>query len=62
MNNYAIEKITLIDDDDYVLIGNQAVNIWDTFYDADNSEITKVIYSEEYDGIVFDFKLENKVF
>lgn len=45
-----------------MLIGNQAVNIWDTFYDADNSEITKTIYSEEYDGIVFDFKLENKVF
>ena len=62
LNNYAIEKITLIDDDGYVLIGNQAVNIWDNFYDVDNSEITKAIYSEEFDGIVFDFKLENKVF
>ena len=62
LNNYAIEKITLIDDDGYVLIGNQAVNIWDNFYDVDNSEITKSIYSEEFDGIIFDFKLENKVF
>ena len=62
LNNYAIEKITLIDDNGYVLIGNQAVNIWDNFEDADDSEITKSIYSEELDGIIFDFKLENKVF
>lgn len=62
LNNYDIEKITLIDDDGYVLIGNQAVNIWDNFYDVNNSEMTKSIYSEEFDGIVFDFKLENKVF
>ena len=62
LNNYDIEKITLIDDNGYVLIGNQAVNIWDNFDDADDSEITKSIYSEELDGIIFDFKLENKVF
>lgn len=62
LNNYDIEKITLIDDNGYVLIGNQAVNIWDNFEDADDSEITKSIYSEELDGIIFDFKLENKVF
>lgn len=62
LNNYAIEKITLIDDDGYVLIGNQAVNIWDTVYDVDDSTETKSIYSEEFDGIIFDFKLENKVF
>lgn len=62
LNNYAIEKITLIDDHGYVLIDNQAVNIWDNFYDMNDSEITKSIYSEEFDGMIFDFKLENKVF
>lgn len=62
LNNYDIEKITLIDDNGYVLIGNQAVNIWDNFYDVDNSTETKSIYSEEFDGMIFDFKLENKVF
>ena len=62
LNNYDIEKITLIDDNGYVLIGNQAVNIWNNFDGAHDSEITKSIYSEEFDGIVFDFKLENKVF
>ena len=62
LNNYDIEKITLIDDNGYVLIGNQAVNIWDNFDDADDSEITESIYSEELDGIIFDFKLENRVF
>lgn len=62
LNNYGIEKITLIDDHGYVLIDNQAVNIWDNFYDVNDSEITKSIYSEEFDGMIFDFKLENKVF
>lgn len=62
LNNYDIEKITLIDDQGYVLIGNKSVNIWDHFYDTDNSVETKSIYSEEFDGLIFDFKLENKVF
>lgn len=62
LNNYAIEKITLIDDQGYVLIGNKSVNIWDHFYDTDSSAEMKSIYSEEFDGMIFDFKLENKVF
>lgn len=62
LNNYDIKKITLIDDQGYVLIGNKSVNIWDYFYDTDNSVETKSIYSEEFDGMIFDFKLDNKVF
>lgn len=62
LNNYDIEKITLIDDQGYVLIGNKSVNIWDQFYDTNSSAEMKSIYSEEFDGMIFDFKLENKVF
>ena len=62
LNNYDIEKITLIDDQGYVLIGNRSVNIWDQFYDTNSSAEMKSIYSEEFDGMIFDFKLENKVF
>lgn len=73
LNNYDIKRITLIDDSGYVLIGNELVNIYDTFYNENDfvnaesySDLVKAdkirsIYSEELDGIVFDFKLENKV-
>lgn len=73
LNNYDIKRITLIDDSGYVLIGNELVNIYDTFYNEYDfanaesySDLVKVdkirsIYSEELDGIVFDLKLENKV-
>lgn len=73
LNNYDIKRITLIDDSGYVLIGNELVNIYDTFYNENDfanvksfSDLVKAdkirsIYSEELDGIVFDSKLENKV-
>lgn len=73
LNNYDIKRITLIDDSGYVLIGNELVNIYDTFYnvnesadmgsyyDLNKADKIRSIYSEELDGIVFDSKLENKV-
>lgn len=73
LNNYDIKRITLIDDSGYVLIGNELVNIYDMFYnvnesadmgsyyDLNKADKIRSIYSEELDGIVFDSKLENKV-
>lgn len=73
LNNYDIKRITLIDDRGYVLIGNELVNIYDTFfnvnesadmgsyYDLNKADKIRSIYSEELGGIVFDSKLENKV-
>lgn len=73
LNNYDIKRITLIDDRGYVLIGNELVNIYDTFYNENDfvnaesySDLVKAdkirsIYSEALGGIVFDSKLENKV-